>query len=313
MNPSFAIAGIEKLIRTIVLTMCFALWCDPAAAFLTFDGNSKWGSPTLGTGATITWSLIPDGTGVVQPSPPPFIPPAFIFSDFWSGTSDLASVYAQLNPADPVNGQSLFNTAINNAFATWAADANITFVQVSDDGSPLGHTGPTAGKVGDIRIGAFGLLSPFDAVAAQAFEPPGGTSALAAYLASTDQPSTFGDITLNKFALFGVAQGNEGDAFDFSNGFFNDIQGLLTHEIGHALGLGHPEADGLTGDEGTAIMYVGTGCCDNIHRTLGVDDIAGIQYLYGAPVSTAIPVPATLPLFLLGLVGMRVVVRRRRV
>ncbi len=285
----------------------------PTAAFLLFEGAPTWGNPTPGTSVTVTWSLMPDGTDVLRR--PPVFPPdePFLFHDFWQGTSNLASIYAQLN-IDPAVGETLFLAAVNNAFATWEAVANINFVQVPDAGLPLGFPEgvpadfPTPPGVGDIRIGAFSLLPPFDAFAAHAFEPPGNVSSAGQFL-TQHSPSTFGDITLNTNALFGVAPGAEGDPFDFSTGFFNDIEGLLLHEIGHALGLTHPEEDGLDPDEAQAVMFVGAGCCDAIQRQLGVDDIAGIQALYNP---TAVPEP---PMLLLWGAGLAFVVgwRRRRV
>lgn len=249
-----------------------------------FDGTPKWGSPTLGTGAVVTWSLIPDGTDVIRP---PSVDEPFILHDFWIGTSDLSSVYAQLDP-DVAIGEALFRTALTGALDTWAAAANLTFVEVSDAGVPLGYPGATAGVVGDIRIGSWSLASPFDAVAAHAFEPPGGSSLLSSFLAM-HSPSTFGDVTLNKDAFFSTWPGlSEGD---FYGGFPNDIQNLLLHEIGHSLGLTHS-------DDIDSIMYVGPGCCDYIQRTLSAEDVANIQTLYGtlAPV----PEPSTLAIWGIG-------------
>ena len=63
----------------------------PAAAYNVFPFGSdqalKWGSNQVGTpGGVITWSLMPDGT--------PLDPLVAGFN--WSGTSNLASVYAQV-------------------------------------------------------------------------------------------------------------------------------------------------------------------------------------------------------------------------
>lgn len=264
-----------------------------AQAYTTFPGDAKWGAGGPGSGATVTWSVMPEGTGVLRTPDTP----GFLFQDFWSGDNDLGAVYAQLGP-DEATGRARFMSALQAAFDTWSAAADLHFVQVVDDGSPLGFVGPTAGRVGDIRIGAFGFLAPFDAFAGHTFEPPGGSSPLAAYWNGTGQKSDFGDVNLNKWAFFSTFEGlAEGDSF---GGFPNDLQGLLVHEIGHALGLGHPEEDGVQGDEALSVMYVGPGCCTRIHRQLGSDDIAGIRALYGAPV----PEPAAPALLLAGLAAL---------
>lgn len=65
---------------------------------------------------------------------------------------------------------------------------------------------------------------------------------------------------------------------------------VALHEIGHALGLDH------SSDVNAVMysMYTGT-------NSLQVDDINGIQYLYGASTVSPIPEPSTYLLFLLGL------------
>ncbi len=66
---------------------------------------------------------------------------------------------------------------------------------------------------------------------------------------------------------------------------------VALHEIGHVLGLDHS-------DDSSSMMYE---VYSSDKNSLQPDDIAGVQYLYGAPVS-AVPEPSTYLLFLLGLV-----------
>jgi hypothetical protein len=51
------------------------------------------------------------------------------------------------------------------------------------------------------------------------------------------------------------------------------IQDIATHELGHALGLGHSSV-------GDATMYASYYGCSTEQRTLAADDIAGVEYLY---------------------------------
>jgi hypothetical protein len=60
----------------------------------------------------------------------------------------------------------------------------------------------------------------------------------------------------------------------------SDIQGLLTHEFGHALGLGHTTAAGAT-------MFPSVSSSGQVAaRSIEADDIAGIQALYGTKSAT---------------------------
>ncbi|HET6202184.1 MAG TPA: matrixin family metalloprotease [Planctomycetota bacterium] len=54
-----------------------------------------------------------------------------------------------------------------------------------------------------------------------------------------------------------------------------DLQGIETHELGHALGLGHSSVGGST-------MYSGAAPPGLYLRTIEADDVAGIQAIYGA-------------------------------
>lgn len=252
-------------------------FAGPAPAFNVFpfgeDQALKWGDNTLGTpGGIVTWSRMPDGT----PLDPLVVP----FG--WSGTSDLASVYAQ------VGGETAALAAIEAAFAAWSAVADIEFVEIEESGSlAFGAADPGSAVVGQIRIGAF-AFAPGDFTGAVGYAPPpnGGTT-------------LEGDVVFNLSNRFGLPVGQEGDPFDLypppTFFYLNDFAGLVAHEIGHALGMAHSDIP-------TALMcgFVDAGFDGGechwadpdgdfqapITRQPKADDIAGIQHLYGVPEPT---------------------------
>ncbi len=52
-----------------------------------------------------------------------------------------------------------------------------------------------------------------------------------------------------------------------------DIDGIMTHEVGHVIGLGHSSVSGAT-------MYPSVSSCNYNNRTLEADDVAGKNDLY---------------------------------
>ena len=50
-----------------------------------------------------------------------------------------------------------------------------------------------------------------------------------------------GDVALNDLNSFNIDPGNEGDPLQTGTGglYLNDVEGLVLHEIGHTLGIGH--------------------------------------------------------------------------
>ena len=211
----------------------------------------KWGANAVGTpGGVISWSLIPDGT----PIDPSFTDPNF------TGTSDLSSVFNQ------IGGVGVALPLIERVFATWSAVANIQFVQVSDNGAAFNSDGAVPGNTGLIRVGAY-PINGFVGAVGYAAPPNGGTT-------------LEGDVLFNLNALFQVAPGSEGEPINYfpppSFIFQNDFEGLFLHEVGHAIGLAHP-ASGVQ-----SVMSIDPAIYANINRQLDTDDIAGVQFLYGA-------------------------------
>lgn len=236
---------------------------------------SKWGDPTVGTGATVTWSFVAEGTTV----DPDFDGVKVV------GGSSIAQLRSLI---DTDAGEGEFDAAIQRAFDTWSAVADIEFVQVTDPGTPMAAPGSVTPN---LRIGAFqpDPTHAFFNSGAFALGPPGFIVNPA-----VDFPES-GDIFFN---LNGAAGGGQQSPFHIAVGtedetpvdFFNfgdDLEGLFLHELGHAaIGLAHPPWDGETPDH--RVMYVGDFsnldapfCCTALNRELHPDDIAGAQFVYG--------------------------------
>lgn len=234
--------------------------------YLKWGGDNHAGTP----GGIVTWSLMPTGT-TLDASAPSFI----------QGTSDLTPVF------DQVGGQAAALAMIQSAFDRWSAVANIEFVFVGvDDGTPFSAPYATGQVLGDIRIGAF-QIDGFSAAVGFAAPPNGGTT-------------LEGDVIFNNkpdisFYVAPEAEGELYDIFPPGGGFFrNEFAGLVTHELGHALGLAHADVpDGLMcgfvdagfdGSQCSSIDPDGDGQAP-VNRIPDPDDVAGAQFLYGPPPS----------------------------
>jgi Bacterial Ig-like domain/Matrixin len=162
------------------------------------------------------------------------------------------------NLGGPVsNLQSTFNKNANlagkweqqflQAAQAWAAQTNINFVVVPDDGAPMGGGSYQEGDpgMGDIRIGGYNF----------------GTSTLA----WSYQPPP-----VNNYSLAGDIEINTGMPFNIGTTY--DMFTVAAHELGHALGLGQSSGSSAS------IMYP---TYTGRKTALTADDIAGIRSIYG--------------------------------
>ena len=255
--------GKFAIFAVLVATMAFSLpaYATTVAPDSVQSGDfvlgpttpGKWGPPVFGTGASVTWSLMPTGTSC-------------------AGEAAGCSITA-LSSFMPAG----FLTQIQNAFAAWAAVANLTFTQIADDGAPEG--GATAS--GDIRLGGH-FFDGAGGTLAHGFYPPsnGGTFA--------------GDIHFDTGDTWKIGFGGAGF----------DIFQVAAHEIGHALGLDHTAVPGSLMNPFYSEAFSGP----------QADDIAGMVFIYGPKQTTPPPAPEPASFILLGvsLLGLAVASRKLR-
>ncbi|MDE2181428.1 MAG: matrixin family metalloprotease [Alphaproteobacteria bacterium] len=104
------IAGIIAL-----LSVCCGLHADPGYRFLEIDGhNVKWGAPSLGQGATLTYAVVDSQTTV-------------------AGTVNCRALRGMntLLTRSKVAAQ-VFSNQLSAAFALWSAKANVSFRAATD-------------------------------------------------------------------------------------------------------------------------------------------------------------------------------------
>ena len=162
-----------------------------------------------------------------------------------------------------------FEAAVNAAFAAWASVADLTFMQIADGGEAFNAPGTS----GDIRLGG------------HTFDGPSGTLAHG-YYPPVNGDTAAGDIHFDTAESGKLGWGGPGFT----------IYQVLSHELGHALGLDHTAVPNSLMNPFYTEAFMGP----------QADDIAGMQYIYGP-----VPEPSTWALFAIGVAALSLSRRRR--
>jgi serralysin len=205
-----------RLIVSLLLAIVAQHWSPPSARAFILAPNTRWTSTasnastgTYGNPITLTWSLVPDGTGVSNSYAPTN-----------GTTSSLISTFDASFGAGP-GGSDLTQRPwfhlFSDSFNGWNQLGGINFIYESHDTTlTLGSsTGGTLGVRGDIRIGA-ASIDGTNGTLAETLLPQVGD-----ILIDTADMSFFSDATSNHLAF----------------------RNTLMHEVGHAFGLEHVISD----------------------------------------------------------------------
>ncbi|MEO7167166.1 MAG: matrixin family metalloprotease [Spartobacteria bacterium] len=194
---------------------------------------------------------------------------------FWPSGS-VITMQMEMGPLDQSlqDGSSSWNGAIVPAIDTWnTAMANVQFVTVLESTKPISS--------GD------GINST--SFASTVFGDSFGSGVLAVtYYRTQGGAITEADVLFNKAQTFdsyrGILQ------FNSQGKCICDIQRVYLHELGHALGLGHPDAATPKQNVEAVMNSIASN-----RSLLSSDDLAGIHFLYGTASPTPTPGPSATP------------------
>jgi hypothetical protein len=211
------------------------VWYSPDGSQPFVTHGTKWGAA----------SPFPGGTNVFGPR----VPGGRVTFSFMANGVNTGAEGAGPGPNVAISSlptyAACFFTEIRNAFAAWAAVADIQFQQVADNGVAVNG----AGAAGDIRIGAHVFNGPSGTLAHGYYPPPNGATVA-------------GDIHFDVAENWSCAPGAG----------LIDIGIVALHEIGHAIGLNHEVTN-------TAVMNPFYNAAIAVPL---VDDIKGATSIYGA-------------------------------
>ena len=186
----------------------------------------------------------------------------------------IITIQMELGPLSQTlqDGSQSWNEAAAPAIDVWNAQMqNVQLAKVMDSTLPISS--------GDgINSASF---------ASTVFGDSFGTGVLAVtYYRTQGTTMTEADVLFNKAQSFDSYRGDL--QFNSQGKCVCDIQRVFLHELGHALGLTHPD------DAGQNVAAVMNSVVSNLYQ-LTADDEAGIHFLYGAPTPTPTPSPSATP------------------
>lgn len=218
---------------------------------------------------------------------PPRLAPAFTYLGEparWFEPDDGIPIRISIDPAgDATLGATASVAAAVDALAAWGEVGGTSMMLVDAN---LDRPLPFAGCDGDNRVV---FNDPFDEI-----DPPVGCSGVLGVggYCTTDETRTVNDTTFRRIALGKVMIANGFAGCPFWNAC--SLAEIITHEVGHAIGLGHSRDD-------TATMYAAPPL-DGRCGALGADDIDGVRFIYPSvsrppptPTPTATSIPSSTP------------------
>jgi hypothetical protein len=219
--------------------------------FSGFDaGGTKWGLPQMGTGAKITWSVVPAGINVGP----------------WEYGEDST---ATLTSNDWVNDIGFDPTQdIREIFKAWGDVSGLSFVEIDWNDTRKETADTEFAHINlfctNLSTNVLGHVTDFPGV--EVDSPEDADS----YLSMRKRSDDSGDIAI---AIAFDWYSNSLDTGDVPGAF--NFRNIVQHEIGHSLGLAH------TNDTQT-VMYPFANAGTAL-QPLSNGDIAGIQVAYGLP------------------------------
>ncbi len=241
------------------MTASFICAAGPVAAgeLLQVQGHLiRWAPPTPGGKTVITYSVL-TGPYNVQSDKSILSP------------SNCAKMhaFADIVTLSPALSEERAKSELEAAFQTWEKVADIVFVEAADPGSAnivIGAADDPGGRAfANLRYRSEKGFTPVT-MALGKFDAPASAAPKEQSADGSMVPIDQAYVCLNPRSHWKIGFDGNLDIYDLRHTF--------THEVGHAIGLDHPDSTGAV----MAFRY------DERVRELQPSDIAGVQRLYGA-------------------------------